>query len=79
MKRLILATTFLLPIGCAGVPATQQTASFEKPALESVRVTLAGTEIPVIISSRPLTAFETNQNSPAREHVRQLMLAAHSS
>ena len=75
MKRTPLFAALLIAGGCAATtPVTADIEPRQAP-IETVRVTVADVEIPVTIASIPLHTALQGPTSPAREHVRQLILS----
>ena len=76
MKRLALAVALMLPAACA-TTTTQEVVAVERPApLNTVQVTVGNRSIPVINATIPLHLSLDQPRSPAREHIRKLLLSA---
>ena len=76
MKRFVLAVALMMPAACA-TTATPDIQLAERTApVETVRVMVGGTSIPVAISTIPLHTELREPESPAREHIRQMLLNA---
>ncbi len=76
MKRLALVIALFVPVACTTTP-THEIAAIERPApLNSVRVTVGDKQIPVTNATVPLHYSLDEPRSPARDHIRQLLLNA---
>lgn len=78
MKSLVLAAALILPAACATTTSdTTQLATIERPApINTVQVTVGDRLIPVKNATIPLHYSLEQPQSPAREHIRQLLLNA---
>lgn len=79
MKRLFLAAAFMVPAACATTTQSAPEVAVREAPTEQVRVTVSNVNIPVVILDAPVRPVAAHADSPAREHVRKMILATRSS